>query len=181
MLSLPPDGVMLLQKRLRKGEVSALDETYRLYFDKVYGTALHLVKRDFLATDIVQDVFLKLWSNRHNISYELPVDQQLYVITRNVVYDFFRKRIREEKALLALTLEDWDPERNSASTAQVARLQELLHDLPERQRQVVTMLRFRGMTYEEVAEELGISPNTVSNHYAAALNYLRKRASDLSE
>lgn len=166
----------MLQQKLKKGKTSALEEIYKIYFPQVYAVAFKYVKNESIALDLVQDSFLKIWRNRENISLELSLEQQLFVITKNVVFDFFRSKINEEKLLkeYKISQEFSQLPSTSAEDEGMKNLHKLLKKLPTRQQEVFTMVKFQGLSYEEVAVKLKISPNTVSNHFSAAMKFLKK-------
>lgn len=90
---------MLIVQRLKREDISALEEVYNKHFARVYSIAFKYVRDDYLASDLVHDVFIKLWKNREKLSEELTLDHQLFVITKGIVIDYLRKKVREEKLL----------------------------------------------------------------------------------
>ncbi|MBE7641374.1 sigma-70 family RNA polymerase sigma factor [Salegentibacter sp. BLCTC] len=168
----------MLQKKLKNGDSKALEEIYNLYFSKVYAVAIKFVKNESVALDLVQDSFLKIWKNRSSINLELPLDQQLYVITKNVVFDHFRKKVNEEKLLREYKLHQ-EQARNpttSSENDQLKKLNGLLEQLPKRQQEIFKLIKFQGYTYNEVASKLGISKHTVSSHFSTAMKFLKKNS-----
>lgn len=169
-----PTGVkMLIQRKLIEGDLQALEKVYKQTFSKVYGLCMTYVKDEDVAADMVQETYLKMWRGRRNISRELSLEQQLFVIAKNVIFDHFRKKATEEK-LLHQYSENLREERETESEEQqIQKINLLISRLPEKQRQVVEMSKFQGLTYEEIANELNISKHTVSSHFSAAMKFLR--------
>jgi len=167
---------MFLAKRLIDGDSTALEKIYTLYFSRVYGLCFKYVKDEQITSDLVQDIFLKLWNNRKNVSLEIPIDQQLFVITKNVVFDHFRKKSTEEKMLFQYThgLGNEVTEDDDNKALKLKKINALIQNLPEQQRKVVEMAKLQGLTYEEIGNELNISRHTVSSHFTVAMKYLRK-------
>lgn len=172
----------MLQRKLTNGDPKALEEIYNLYFPRVYAVAFKYVKNESVALDLVQDSFLKIWNNRKKVHLDLPMEQQLYVITKNVVFDYFRKRLNEEKLLSEYRIDQELEQDQPAPTQQdqLKKLHALLELLPERQRDVFKMVKFEGLSYKEVSSRLNISKHTVSSHFSAAMKFLKNKMQLLS-
>jgi len=168
---------MNIQARLIQGERAALEKVYRLYFKKVFSICRRYSGEETLASDLAQEVFLKLWRNRENISPDLPMEQQLFVLSKNLVLDHLRKKLGEEKMLREYPLPPEDSlagDEEEEKQRQLQKLTAAIRLLPEKQREVFEMSRFQGLTYDEIAAELGISRHTVSSHFSMAMKFLKK-------
>lgn len=168
---------MLIVQRLKREDISALEEVYNKHFARVYSIAFKYVRDDYLASDLVHDVFIKLWKNREKLSEELTLDHQLFVITKGIVIDYLRKKVREEKLYdYQTTLEEPEEDtKNDLRNSRLRKMYSIIETMPKRQQVVFKMIRLEGFTYDEVAERLNISKNTVSNHFTAAMKFLRKK------
>lgn len=123
--------------------------------------------------DIVQTVFIQLWSNKKIYDLEDPTPYLLRCVKYKCM-DYLK--LRKPIASLAetdlpniniqhdLTYGDEDVEAIFAF---------LVAQLPKKTRQVFLMSRKQGMTYQEIAEELGVSPKTVENQMGNALKRMR--------
>lgn len=168
-----------LLTRLKNGDMLAFDRVYELYSHKLFSFVFKILKNEAEADDIVQEVFLKIWESRHKLEDYKLLNSYIFTIAYNNSIDLIRKRINNTKYLEHL--------KNSAvinSTPNVIsqiefnelniQAEKLIANLPERQKQVYLLHREKGLTYPEIAEKLGISKNTVENHMAKALKYLRQ-------
>lgn len=171
----------MLQARLKDGDRQALAKAYQLYYEKTYALAFRYTGSANISSDVVQDTFLKLWSNRSNISLELPLEQQVFVIAKNVLYDSFRKRVREEKLLESynenIAVEDQRSEE--FRDKRISKIYSIIDKLPPRQKEIFELSRFQGLTYEEIGEKLNLSKHTVSSHISAALKTIKNQLSIL--
>jgi RNA polymerase sigma factor (sigma-70 family) len=141
------------------------------------------------AEDILQDVFYELTE-----AYRLmqPVEQVgawLYRVARNRIIDRFRKRKPEARSEImvgtnqpdALLLEDLLPSPDAGPDAVYARsvlLEELeaaLEDLPENQRAVFIAHEIEGRSFKQLADETGLSVNTLLSRKHYAVLHLRRR------
>lgn len=171
---------MLIQKQIIQGDSKALGKIYQIHFPKVFRVCMSYVKNETVAADLVQEVFLKLWRNREKISLEVPLEQQLFQITKNIVFDHLRKQALEAKLLMQYDPSSITTEAADRKEKRLREIDALIKKLPQKQRQVLEMAKFHGLTYEEIAKELGISKYTVSNHFSAAMKFLRSRTHLLS-
>lgn len=170
----------MLRALLKDGDRSAFAEVYRNFSDRVYFLAFKYTGSQSFSKDVVQEVFLKLWRNRSMISLELSIEQQLFVLTKNIFLDATRKKIREEKLNKVFhysAQRNLSDEGGNSDSEKIERIKQALKDLPSRQRQILEMAKFDGLTYEEIASKLGISTNTVSSHVTDGLKKLRHKLS----
>jgi RNA polymerase sigma-70 factor (ECF subfamily) len=168
-----------LLTRLKNGDMLAFDRVYELYSHKLFSFVFKILKNEAEADDIVQEVFVKIWESRHKLEDNKLLNSYIFTIAYNNSIDLIRKRINSTKYLEHL--------KNSASinvspniVSQIEfnelnnQAENLISNLPERQKQVYLLHREEGLTYPEIAKKLGISKNTVENHMAKALKYLRQ-------
>lgn len=168
-----------LLARLKNGDILAFDQVYELYSHKLFSFVFKIVKNEDEADDIVQEVFVKIWESREKLGDYKLLNSYLFTIAYNNSIDLIRKRINSSKYL--------DHLKNS-SVLQITpttiseiefnelniQVEKLIANLPERQKHVYLLHREDGLTYTEIAEQLGISKNTVENHMVKALKYLRQ-------
>lgn len=172
-MTIPTGANMVIQKRLIEGDPHALEKVYKETFSKVYGLCMTYVKDEDQAADLVQETYLKMWRGRKNISLELSLEQQLFVIAKNVVFDHFRKKATEEKLLTVYHSDLHEESEPMYREQQIEEINRLIQKLPLKQRQVIEMAKFQGLTYEEIAKELNISKHTVSSHFSSAMKFLK--------
>jgi RNA polymerase sigma-70 factor (ECF subfamily) len=127
----------------------------------------------------VQEVFVKIWESRRKLEDYKLLNSYIFTIAYNNSIDLIRKRINNTKYLEHLrNYSVFYTTPNSISELEYSELntqtEKLIANLPERQKQVYLLHREEGLTYPEIAEKLGISKNTVENHMAKALKYLRQ-------
>lgn len=160
-----------------KGDEAAFSRLYRLYKNKVYTVALKLTESSFMAEEVVQDVFLKVWIRRETLASVRDFEDYLFIMTRNHVFTAWKRSERRQS-----TEGQWQmlfPEStNSAEhdfTAKEyqATLQKAIDLLPEQQKQVYLLSREQELKREEIARLLQISPETVKTHMSRAVRYIR--------
>ncbi|MRX48086.1 sigma-70 family RNA polymerase sigma factor [Pedobacter sp. HX-22-1] len=80
-----------LVKDLVKGDQNAFNLLYQKYSSLIYQKIFLMTKYEHIADELLQDIFLKIWSNRANINPDKSFKAWLYTIAQNVVYDYYRK------------------------------------------------------------------------------------------
>ena len=168
-----------LLTRLKNGYMLAFDRVYELYSHKLFSFVSRILKNEAEADDIVQEVFVKIWESRDKLDDHKLLNSYIFTIAYNNSIDLIRKRISNNKYLehlknssvinftpTIISQIEFDELNNQA--------EKLIAKLPERQKQVFLLHKKEGLTYPEIAGQLGISKNTVENHMAKALKYLRE-------
>ncbi len=132
-----------------------------------------------LAADLRQETWLRLQGRR---TEEIGnVRAFLYRIARNLLIDHHRQQqTRPQSAPLdeALESELPDPERAIEDSRRLARLQLLMHELPEHLRQALLWNRLDGLTQREIGERLGVSESMAGRYILTALEYCQERMDD---
>lgn len=164
--------------RLQKGDSDAFRELYNQYHQPLYHYVLRFVKSPALAEDVLQDVFLKIWEIRSRIDPELSFKAYLYRISRNSVFKLLKK-IAVDENLRTQVLRQFSQSVADADLKVLwqqyeALLQAAINRLPPQRRKVFKLCREEGKSYEQVAEELGISRNTVKEHMVLAMKLIRE-------
>lgn len=157
----------------------AFDRIYELYSHKLFSFVFGILKNDAESEDIVQEVFIKIWESRNKLGDHKLLNSYIFTIAYNNSIDLIRKRINNDKYLDHLKNSTVVPENHSViSEIEFDELsqqaEKLIMNLPERQKQVFQLHRGKGLSYSEIAKQLGISENTVENHMAKALKYLHQ-------
>ncbi|HEY9258883.1 RNA polymerase sigma factor [Chitinophaga sp.] len=159
--------------RLQNHEVSAFDSLYWKYHEAVYRNIFKFVKEEAITEDILQDVFTRLWEKRQDIRPDQSVSGWLFVISFNMCVSFVRKKLREQAFHKNIFQSDEDDpvaiERKNIDEEQYHLLEQAISKLSPKKRTIVTRCKLEGKTYEEVANELNISRNTVKEHLSAAM------------
>ncbi|MGD9557874.1 MAG: RNA polymerase sigma factor [Mangrovibacterium sp.] len=86
-------------KRLRAGEKEALNELYAMYSRRVFSFAFGYLKQEEDAHDVVQEVFIRLWTTREKLSSDSNLEAYLLTLARNLVISTYRKKISEKEYL----------------------------------------------------------------------------------
>lgn len=164
--------------KLSEGDERAFNSLFQFYREGVYVGAFNLVKTHEQAQEILQEVFIKVWVNRGTINTVDNFKAYLFSMTRNTVFDYFRKvasdaKKTEQFLLQAMTSQPATVEQSIAYKELEAHLDMVLLKMPEKCRQVFVLCRLEGRSYKEVSDMLNISPATINNHIVKASRILK--------
>lgn len=138
-----------------------------------FATGLGLGLAD--ADDLAQEAFVRLWERRSSIDPSRSVRAWLYRTVRNLALNQFRDDRRHAERLAALPPPGPEPTPDDVAEGRTLarRLDALVAELPDRQREALLLTRLDGLTHAEVADVMGVSARTVNNHLVRALRALR--------
>jgi RNA polymerase sigma-70 factor (ECF subfamily) len=142
----------------------------------LYNFVKQLTEDPMEAEDIVAETFVKLWNLRAKFETDINIKAFLYITARNASLNYIRYRKTQHehrKAFVYINEETFHPDEISVELNLLEMIQKALDQLPPRQRQIMKMILFEGLTDDEVAERLNKSPKTVRNLRNIAINYLR--------
>jgi RNA polymerase sigma-70 factor, ECF subfamily len=181
-----------LVQRAQQGSEAAFHALVDRYAPRLYAIAFGITRRHQDAEDIVQETFLKLFSNLDQYSPDRGLFKTwLFTITRNQSLNVFASLKRSVVRFFADTQEDENlsssshaedsigrnPESQLASKQELARVEDALSKLPERQRTALLLKAQEGMSYEEIASVMSASVSSVESLIFRA----RKRIMELNE
>jgi RNA polymerase sigma-19 factor, ECF subfamily len=161
--------------RIRAGDMDAFEALYRRYWERLYGFAFRYLRSKEDAEEIVQEVFFRIWRGRAHWVPVGAVRNYLYLAVRNSARD------RAERAAVArrwrLGQRETAVEIQSSLEAAdlVAAVERALAELPSKRSAVCKLRLINGLSYAEIAAQLGICEKTVETQLARGLKFLRDR------
>jgi RNA polymerase sigma-70 factor (family 1) len=159
-------------------ELSWYRSIFDQYYESIRSFAYYKTGDVDLADDIVQEVFLKLWSNRHGVKDD-TVKSLLYTIASNTIKNHFK----HQKVVYNFQKQDQANETSDEADSDLRqeelnrKLQDALAEIPEKSREVFLMNRIEGLTYTDIADRLGLSVKAIEKRMSEALSILRSRIS----
>lgn len=151
------------------GKTTDIEMLFRTWYRPLCLYALHYLSDPDAAEDSVQEAFTALWKQEGAVA---DPKAWLYASVRNRSIDRLRRSGRTETLPQDLDGPIADDEAAERSALE-ARLWTALDALPEMRRRCLLLAKRDGLSYKEIAEELGLSVNTVRNHIARAMETLR--------
>lgn len=166
-----------LLRRIAAGDEQAFSTIFFKYKDLIYSTGLRLTGSVTEAEEIVQDVFVKLWTKRLSMPDISNLDGYIFMMARNYTYNSLQRTVK------AIATGETIPESRDVHEAtadallEEKELNEFLHQaikqLPPQQQKVYTLIKQNGLTKQEAADQLGISVHTTKSHFDAAVRAIR--------
>ena len=162
------DGELI--RRTGDGDRNAFEVLYRRYSRPVFGLALRRLGDRGRAEDAVQETFASIW--RSAASYRPdrgPGAPWLYAVARNAIVDRARARAEVPSEIPDEAATESGPSDRVEQGWVAWRVHRALEELPEREREVLALAYWSGLSQSEVAEFLGIPLGTVKTRTRAAL------------
>lgn len=167
----------MLVIRLTEGDESAFCKLYSLYRAQLTFFAFKFLKSSTYTEDIVQDTFLHVWLSRKFIRTDLPFSAYLYTIVKNRILNQLRSMERQqhlEEHLQKNAIDYAEASQNDLLSQDLKEIiQKAFESLSPRQQEVFRLSREGQLSYKEIAEQLGISANTVHEHITSCLTTIR--------
>ena len=172
-----PHNEFEIIKRFRSNDVEAFSGIFRRYYEPLCffaGRYLHDIQ---VAEGIVQDVFVRLWESRETLSIQSSLRSYLYASVRNACLNY----IKRENFTVSLDHEEprsdtvvVPPDIQLESTELAEALEKAVNALAPRCRQIFCMAKYDDLSYQEIAEILDVSMNTVKTQLKRALKSLSR-------
>jgi RNA polymerase sigma-70 factor, ECF subfamily len=168
-----------LMREIREDNMFAFDALYRRYSKKLYKFAKSVLKSVEESENILQDVFLNLWENRHNVEKDSSVKYYIFTIAYNSAISIIRKKTRETRFidyLKSLQELNQDPPNLEVEYNELTKkVNKIIDHLPQRQKEVYILHKLENLKYQEIAERLNISVNTIETHMSRALKTIQEK------
>ncbi|WP_420151693.1 RNA polymerase sigma factor [Spirosoma sp.] len=160
-----------------QGDQVAFGKLYRHYRTPALKFCVYLLKDQEEAENMVHDAFIKIWEKRSLINPDLNFNSYLFTCLRNMAFDYL-KQVEKSQLLRQRYLERMEnPQENEAEDQEIRmeKLQTAINSLSEKRRQILLLNIEGGKSYQEIAELLRISKNTVKNQLVKAKQLLREK------
>lgn len=156
------------------------DRLFESTKDKLYAFVLKHTRDRHQTEDILQHCYMKLWEHIKDVDPS-RIDNLLFTYARHRIIDL----VRQQQTSI-ITFKNVDEEEHQTNEASAEKelvnkelnqqVQTLINKLPPKRKQVFVLVRKHGLSYDQVAEQLGISKLTIKKHMNEALRFLREGA-----
>ena len=157
---------------------SVFSDLFRTYEYPLYTLALRLSKDDAVAKDIIQEVFLALWTMRRKLPEIDNIEAYLFRMTRFKVIKHLRKVSADDHLKEKIWRAMKDLDESGPTTIEEREFHSILAlaiaQLPAKRKQVYLLKTTEGKTYKAIADEMKISQHTVKNHLSSATLAIRR-------
>lgn len=166
-----------MNKKLHR-EIDELELLFKEHFDFLCLVSLSILRDSSISKDVVQDFFFSYWKNRKQIAINVSFKSYAIKSVKNLSIQVLRQIEKEKKALKELAPLEIENAFSTLQPNQNKKLQELLNQLPEKRKQIFISYVVNGQSYAEIAENNGISINTVKTQMKRAYHFLRSEATE---
>ncbi len=169
-----------LLESIRLDDKSSFEQIYKRYWQELYVYAFNVLREREICEDIVQEIFVDLWTRRHDIEIN-SLGSYLYRSVRFQIFNNFRRSkykkqlIERFDAIIRLYNLDELYEKKELK----ANINKIVSGLPEQRRLIFQMSRQDGLSNKEISEDLNISLQTVKNQISESLKFIRKSLKNL--
>jgi len=162
---------------LNKSSEKAFHEVYNRYVKKLLAQAKWDIGDDAEAEDCVQEVFIRLWNCRKNLSIRYKLSTYLYRAVKNQTINQFEKKFARRNHVLPLSEIDLIPVAPAADVPLLEKemqlaLENAINSLPEKCSKIYRMSRLDENSNKEIAAKLGIAEKTVEGHMTRAIKHV---------
>lgn len=182
----------VLVDRMRRGDVKAFEEVVNLYWDRIYARVLQLLKNPQDAEEVTQDAFMRAHRGLESFRGDASFSTWLFQIATNLAHNrywYWWRRKRDVSVSLDQTLtddsdatlvdvlpsEDESPGDETLTNELARRVEDCLPQLSRKHQEILALRIKKNMSYEEIAQKLGISVGTVKSRIARARESLRDK------
>ena len=162
---------------LKGGNLKAFNQLFDHYGKRLLHFSLRYLKSAQDAEEIVQEVFLKIWNNREELSVEKSFESYLFTIAKNGILNTIRKSKSEQAYLNYAKLHPGenvllDQELNFRELEKAYK--EAINQLSPRRKEIYLLSREQSLSNAEIAKKLNISVKTVENQMTSTLFEIKK-------
>jgi len=161
---------------LARGDSSAFEKVFKLHYVPLCNYAIKFVRLPEIAEEVVQEVFIYLWEKRRTIQINGSINAYLFRAVRNRSINYLKLQLPKDnnKEALSPVMEVVDPVHDEDNLKELKfKIDKAIDNLPRQCKIIFNLSRNAGLTYAEIAEEMGISIKTVENQISIALKKLK--------
>jgi len=166
------------------GREDAFRSIFETYFPLLVSYVFRITHTQHTAEEITQEAFLRFWQKRSTFSDTSELKAWLYKVAANLAFDHLKREAYHNRlvghysrqSLATDDTEQWLNLRESKTAVEAA-----VSALPDQQKLIYRLSREEGLSHQEIAERLNLSPNTVKNHMVKALQTLRNQLKNAAQ
>ena len=162
----------IILEKVKVGDASAFSLLYDLYWLKVYNFARLYITSSSAISEVVQDVFVKLWESREFLDVTKNFDGFLFMITRNIIFNYSRRNFK--MTVLKGIENSYDIEEELDAADLKNYIDKLISQLPARRQQIFRMSREEHLSNREIAERCAVSEKAIERQITLALKFIKE-------
>ena len=162
-------------KKVADGDAKAFTQLYDYFREPGIRFTTSIVKDKEEAENMFQEVFIKIWNRRDQINPELNFNAYLFTCLKNMAFDFLKKldKNQQMQAQYLIRVKDSYEMGVDVEEVKINLLINAVSTLPKKRKMILKLIVEEGKSYQEIAEIMSISKNTVKNQLVKAKQFLR--------
>ncbi|MCX2451282.1 RNA polymerase sigma-70 factor [Pedobacter sp. PLR] len=164
--------------KISKGDKRAFTTLFEGYYKSLAAYIFKLTESMEVTEEIVQDVFIKVWLKRETLTGISSFSNYLFILSRNKTLNHLRKQARYSSHFQSLETELETDVRTEEENDIYEDFRLLIDDaierLPPQQKRIYQLSRFERLKYEEIAQQLSLSAETVKKHMYLATKAIKE-------
>ena len=170
-----------LWQDLKSGDGSAFDRVFRENYTPLYNYGLKVSRDEAIAEDCIQELFIRIWEKRSNLSDINTIKPYLFKSYRRTLINHLQfqqqqdtiDNLSEANIGISFSIEDFMIQEQTQDNLS-NKLLVYLNQLPERQKEVVFLKYYGGFNHTEIAEIMRVNKQSVANLLHRAFTALKK-------
>ncbi len=161
--------------KVAAGDSKAFTKLYNHYKEPGIRFSMAIIKDEEEAENMLHEVFIKIWNRREQINPELNFNSYIFTCLRNMAFDYLKKMERNQllqHQYMQMMTDDQGSD-SDAEEAKIVLLRNAMNSLPAKRKMILKLNVEDGKSYQEIAEMMRISKNTVKNQLVKAKQFLR--------
>lgn len=161
---------------VKAGNTTAFERLYDCYWLKVYNFARLYITSSSEVSEVVQDVFVKVWESRETFDETKNFDGFLFIITRNIIFNYSRRYFNELNFKMT-ALRGIEKSCNIEEELDAADLKNyidrLIAQLPPQRQRIFKMSREQHLSNKEIAEQCAVTEKAIERQITLALKFIK--------
>ena len=167
--------------KIQNGDPKAFEMLFHRYYGNLCLFATKILNNDKAAEEVVQNFFVKLWEKKEQINIDTSLQNYLFRSVKNHCLNHIKHNVIKENYIKLKEKEielETDYDAHFLEVDLAKKIEESIHSLPEKRREIFQLSRKEGLKYREIAEKLNISIKTVEAQMGLAIKGLREKLKD---
>lgn len=164
----------LILERLKMQDKKAFQQVFETFYPRLVAYSYKFTYNQSVSEDLVQESFIYIWENSSNLKIKKSLQAYLFTMVRNRSLNYLKKiNLTDSHHLIDISnflTEDFQEkmffEKDMGALKQKA--EEILQCLPEKMQEIFKLKIMHGFSYKEIADEMGVSVNTVKTQLKRA-------------
>lgn len=167
-----PDSVLIAG--IKKDDYTSYNQLFLRYYNRLCAFVFIIIQNNSASEDVVQELFIRLWTQRKKLDIKESVVAYLYRSSKNAALNYLRSENNRKKTLDKMPFTDWQSDENQMEQIEFSTaLHQCIDQLPERCKEVFLLSRFEGLKHKEISEQLGTSVKTIKNQIWKSLQQIK--------